>query len=116
MGECFFWYRPTRVVPDKGPLNGCTCMLLSYNSAVDSQDSRTQPETKHRFLSCTRSSLRLLLKPKRVHRSLARCQLSLRTKILNESHGVSTYLLDCFAGICGIYPVHGRTARLSRPE
>jgi len=21
-GECFFWYRPTRVVPDKRPLNG----------------------------------------------------------------------------------------------
>ena len=20
MGECFFWYRPTRVVPDKRPL------------------------------------------------------------------------------------------------
>ena len=25
MGECFFWYRPTRVVPDKRPLNGCCC-------------------------------------------------------------------------------------------
>ena len=28
MGECFFWYRPTRVVPDQRPLNGrccCTC-------------------------------------------------------------------------------------------
>jgi len=24
-GECFFWYRPTRVVPDKRPLNGCCC-------------------------------------------------------------------------------------------
>ena len=23
--ECFFWYRPTRVVPDKRPLNGCCC-------------------------------------------------------------------------------------------
>jgi len=23
VGECFFWYRPTRVVPDRGPLNGC---------------------------------------------------------------------------------------------
>ena len=22
MGECFFWYRPTRVVPDQRPLNG----------------------------------------------------------------------------------------------
>jgi len=24
-GECFFWYRPTHVVPDKRPLNGCCC-------------------------------------------------------------------------------------------
>jgi len=24
-GECFFWYRPTRVVRDKRPLNGCCC-------------------------------------------------------------------------------------------
>ena len=24
-GECFFWYQPTRVVPDKRPLNGCCC-------------------------------------------------------------------------------------------
>jgi len=23
VGECFFWYRPTRVVPDKRPLNCC---------------------------------------------------------------------------------------------
>ena len=32
MGECFFWYRPTRVVPDQRPLNGrccCCCYLLN---------------------------------------------------------------------------------------
>jgi len=23
----FFWYRPTRVVPDQRPLNGCVCVL-----------------------------------------------------------------------------------------
>jgi len=28
-GECFFWYRPTRVVPDKRPLNG---WFLLYSS------------------------------------------------------------------------------------
>ena len=28
MGECFFWYRPTRVVPDQRPLNGRCCLLL----------------------------------------------------------------------------------------
>jgi len=24
-----FWYRPTWVVPDKGPLNGCVCVSVS---------------------------------------------------------------------------------------
>ena len=28
MGECFFWYRPTRVVLDKRPLNGCVCVCV----------------------------------------------------------------------------------------
>ena len=28
MDECFFWYRPTRVVPDKRPLNGCVCVCV----------------------------------------------------------------------------------------
>ena len=27
MGECFLWYWPTQVVPDKGPLNSCVCVL-----------------------------------------------------------------------------------------
>ena len=33
VGECFFWYRPTRVVPDQRPLNGyvcvCVCLILT---------------------------------------------------------------------------------------
>ena len=28
VGECFFWYRPTWVVPDKRPLNGCVCVCI----------------------------------------------------------------------------------------
>jgi len=28
VGECFFWYRPTLVVPDKRPLNGCVCVCV----------------------------------------------------------------------------------------
>ena len=28
VGECFFWYRPTRVVPDQRPLNGCVCVVV----------------------------------------------------------------------------------------
>ena len=26
-----FWYRPTRVVPEKGPLNGCVCVCICLN-------------------------------------------------------------------------------------
>ena len=33
IGECFIWYWPTRVVPDKEPSNGCMCMLYN-NSAL----------------------------------------------------------------------------------
>ena len=28
-----FWYRLTRVVPDKGPLNGCVCVCFNGNYA-----------------------------------------------------------------------------------
>jgi len=33
--ECFFRYRPTRVVPEQRPLNGCCCCIK--NTAVASQ-------------------------------------------------------------------------------
>jgi len=32
MGERFFWYQPTWVVPDKGLLNGCVCVLLHFDA------------------------------------------------------------------------------------
>jgi len=28
VGECFFWYRPTQVIPDPMPLNGCACVCV----------------------------------------------------------------------------------------
>ena len=37
MGECFFWYRPTRVVPDQRPLNGrccCCCPTLVISQSL----------------------------------------------------------------------------------
>jgi len=37
VGECFYWYRPSRVVPDKGPLNYCVCSsfyVMLYCSLV----------------------------------------------------------------------------------
>ena len=34
MGECSFWYRPTRVVPDQRPLNGrCCCYHAIFGTA-----------------------------------------------------------------------------------
>ena len=30
MGECSFWYRPTRVVPDQRPLNGRCCCCFDW--------------------------------------------------------------------------------------
>jgi len=30
--ECFFWYRPTRVVPEQRPLNGCCCVVVVVNT------------------------------------------------------------------------------------
>ena len=33
MGECFFWYRPTWVVPDQRPLNG-RCFFLIRDGTV----------------------------------------------------------------------------------
>ena len=34
MGECFFWYWPTRVVPDKGPKQLCVCMRACVRACV----------------------------------------------------------------------------------
>jgi len=35
VGECLFWYRPTRVVPDQRPLNGrCCCCCCPFPSAT----------------------------------------------------------------------------------
>jgi len=34
VGECFFWYQPTLVVPDKRPLNGCVCACVRVRVRV----------------------------------------------------------------------------------
>jgi len=34
VGECSFWYRPTRVVPDQRPLNGRCCYLLAVSKLI----------------------------------------------------------------------------------
>ena len=39
VGECFFWYWPTRVVPDKRPLNGCVCVCVLSTDTDNSFDT-----------------------------------------------------------------------------
>ena len=34
MGEYFFWYRTTLVVPDQRPLNGCVCVCAESILAI----------------------------------------------------------------------------------
>ena len=34
VSECFFWYRPTRVVPDQRPLNGYVCVCVCMYSFI----------------------------------------------------------------------------------
>ena len=34
VGECFFCYRPTRVVPDQRPLNDCVCVWKGLYAEV----------------------------------------------------------------------------------
>ena len=40
MGECFFRYRPTRVVPDHRPLNGrcCCCVALMLKLCIHCEE------------------------------------------------------------------------------
>ena len=38
MGECFFWYRPIRVVLDQRPLNGRCCRCIEILSPLGKSD------------------------------------------------------------------------------
>ena len=46
-----FWYRLTRVVPDKGPLNGCVCVSVSLHTHTH---THTQTDTSDTY--CLRSA------------------------------------------------------------
>jgi len=35
-----FWYRLTRAVPEKGPLNGCVCAIFKYKFITESASER----------------------------------------------------------------------------
>ena len=46
-----FWYQPTRVVPDKGPLNGCVCVCVCVCVLVVTLQSRRRSKcfsTRHK--------------------------------------------------------------------
>ena len=46
MGECSFWYRPTRVVPDQRPLNGrCRCKRSLVKTGKFSDGDKWVKET-----------------------------------------------------------------------
>ena len=61
-GECFFWYRPTRVVPDKRSLNGC-CVGCQWRIKGDTMGNSEPctcrglcPDTPLYWLAFQRSS------------------------------------------------------------
>jgi len=69
VGECFFWYRPTQVIPDKRPLNGCVCVCVAvqvtYHDLSDKlfsclqsncdnyQQSQVGPLSARRCVTCS---------------------------------------------------------------
>ena len=66
VGECFFWYRPTRVVPDQRPLNCrcCCCSLIKKFSKLllYISSSNFKSTTLHNLILITSSfDARLLL-------------------------------------------------------
>ena len=70
-----FWYRLTRVVPEKGPLNGCVCVCFSLfmNSFFDFSSHRTFSRQLRRSTS---------------------------TRVSFCRHACSLYLLTLFSCLC----------------
>jgi len=65
---CFtFWYRLTRVVPDKGPLNGCVCVCVCVCACPLMMgksiwiDSPGRIKSKHSLQSAVSYSYRLMM-------------------------------------------------------
>ena len=55
MGECFFWYRPTQVVPDQRPLNGrccCCCVVNQFLVIACFQVNPCQPAARWYCYCC----------------------------------------------------------------
>jgi len=60
VGECFFWYRPTRVVPDRRPLNGCVCVCVCVcmSMVITMSPTKTAEPIGVPFMVWTRVGLR----------------------------------------------------------
>ena len=94
VGECFFWYRPTRVVPDQRPLNGrcCCCFQPLSISFFPPSHSTSSPD---RFLAAAPLFVRgvggraLSRSP---HRSPSIAPCSRRLRLIQQSK----YRLDVF--------------------
>jgi len=41
-----FWYRLTRVVPEKGPLNGCVCVCVYLEARAELAELEERPDTE----------------------------------------------------------------------
>ena len=69
VGECFFWYWPTRVVPDKRPLNGCVCVCVCVIDPQNSQLSHPTnwPWQRQTLLMCAKPLLLVLTTIKTCH-------------------------------------------------
>ena len=81
-----FWYRLTRVVPEKGPLNECVCMLYyTVGSATGLQDHDHRFQDQH----CSKLSSRCLeTKTKISFLSLQRQQARHKEAETNLGHAV----------------------------
>jgi len=55
VSECFFWYRPTWVVPDKVQLNGCVCVCVLMTK-LDVGECLQQAMTDRGMHTCTHNT------------------------------------------------------------
>jgi len=89
VGECFFWYRPTRVVLEQRPLNGCCCCGLALSAS----------------LHCLRSAMHwctVFLVLSVLSRIFLGCNECTRYRLVADVQGVcSLVCLSCSSTMCG---------------
>ena len=117
MGECFFWYRPTRVVPDQRPLNGrccccCCCYCSTCTTGIECSDFTTSSKM------CQVFSEKMGLE------AGWNCHICLRTEHSTDasatmppaadmSHGYASMMMDSLLNINSTQPQNGRRTRVA---